>query len=270
MDGGSWFLWNNIGPNSSWAWEQCQAYNLSAGNHTLTIAYREDGSQLDKLYLSNSGTTPSGEGSAADNCSVSSGNSVTVRAMGTNGSEQITLAVGGTEVQSWTLSTSMSNYTANTSLTGNITVEFTNDDGENRDVQVDYIQVDGTTLQAENQSNNTGVWQDGSCGGQNSEWLHCNGYIEFSALKSVTSVSHSTNREMVVYPNPAHDVLKVSLPELTNKTVLSIYSSNGSLVKEVTISKGENDINLTDLGSGLYILKVKYGSELITSKFLKK
>jgi hypothetical protein len=26
---------------------------------------------------------------------------------------------------------------------------------------------------------NTGVWQNHSCGGSHSEWLHCNGYIEY-------------------------------------------------------------------------------------------
>jgi hypothetical protein len=67
MDSGSWYQWNNIGPTSSWAWYQCQSYNLSSGSHTLTIAYREDGAQLDKLYIGNS--TPSGTGSAATNCS---------------------------------------------------------------------------------------------------------------------------------------------------------------------------------------------------------
>ena len=66
MDGGSWYQWNNIGPTSSWSWEECQSYTLNAGSHTLTIAYREDGAELDKLYIGNS--TPSGTGGEATNC----------------------------------------------------------------------------------------------------------------------------------------------------------------------------------------------------------
>ncbi len=77
MDSGSWVKWNNIAIGSSWHWDQVHnadngnqvvSFNLSSGNHTLTIGYREDGTYLDKLYLTNSGATPSGEGNAANNC----------------------------------------------------------------------------------------------------------------------------------------------------------------------------------------------------------
>jgi hypothetical protein len=47
------------------------------------------------------------------------------------------------------------------------------------DVQIDYMTVNGSTRQAEDQSYNTGVWQDGDCGGEYSEWLHCEGCIGF-------------------------------------------------------------------------------------------
>jgi hypothetical protein len=72
--------------------------------------------------------------------------------------------------------------TASTSLSGGILVEFFND-ASGRDVQVDYIQVPSGTWQAESQSYNTGVWNGSSCGGSNSEWLHCNGAIGFSAYR---------------------------------------------------------------------------------------
>jgi hypothetical protein len=73
----------------------------------------------------------------------------------------------------------MTNYTASTSLSGGITFEYTNDGGS-RDVQVDYIIVNGQTRQSESQSYNTGAYLNGSCGGGgNSEWLHCNGLIGY-------------------------------------------------------------------------------------------
>ena len=68
--------------------------------------------------------------------------SFTVRARGTAGGESITLRVNNQNVQTWTLGTSMQNYTASTTLSGGITVAFTNDGGS-RDVQVDYIIVNG-------------------------------------------------------------------------------------------------------------------------------
>lgn len=70
VDDGSWFQWNQIGPNNDWAWEMSQSYDLSEGDHTLTIAYREDGAKLDKLYFGN--VDPLGEGLASSNCGQAS------------------------------------------------------------------------------------------------------------------------------------------------------------------------------------------------------
>lgn len=77
----------------------------------------------------------------------------------------------------------MTNYTATTSLSGGTTVEYAND-ATGRDVQVDYISVNGSVRQSEAQTYNTGVYQNGACGGGNgmSEWLHCNGAIGYGNL----------------------------------------------------------------------------------------
>jgi arabinoxylan arabinofuranohydrolase len=111
-----------------------------------------------------------------------SANSIVVRARGTAGSESISLRIDNTSVATWTLTTSLQNYSASTNLNGAITVAFTND-ATGRDVQVDYIVVNGTTRQAEAQSYNTALWANGSCGGGgNSEWMHCNGVIGFGNI----------------------------------------------------------------------------------------
>lgn len=108
---------------------------------------------------------------------------IVVRARGTTGQEQIRLRVNNTTVQTWTLSTNMQNCTATTNLSGGSVVEFFNDGG-NRDVQVDYISVNGNIRQSEHQTYNTGVYQNGQCGGGNgySEWMHCNGAIGYGNL----------------------------------------------------------------------------------------
>jgi endo-1,4-beta-xylanase len=104
---------------------------------------------------------------------------IAVRARGTAGGESITLRVDNSNVATWTLTTSYQTFNATTSLSGGITVAFTNDGGS-RDVQVDYIIVNGQTRQSEAQSYNTGLYANGSCGGgSNSEWMHCNGAIGY-------------------------------------------------------------------------------------------
>jgi hypothetical protein len=111
-------------------------------------------------------------------------NTIAVRMSGVVGDEAVSLQVGGSTVQSWTVNTYMADYTVNTDATGEIRVVFTNDNG-NRDVRVDYVVVNGVVRQAEDQYDNTGVWGNNACGGgAYSEWLHCNGSIGFGSVRS--------------------------------------------------------------------------------------
>jgi oligosaccharide reducing-end xylanase len=109
--------------------------------------------------------------------------SIRVRARGATGQEVINLTVGGNVVASWKLSTSFANYDVTTNLGGGINVVYINDGGT-RDVVVDYADIGGIVRQAEQQTNNTAAFGNGRCGGgQLTEWMHCNGYIGFSAYK---------------------------------------------------------------------------------------
>ena len=58
----------------------------------------------------------------------------------------------------------MANYSFSTTASGAIRVSFTND-ATGRDVQIDYITVNGQTRQAEQQTENTGAWGNNRCGG---------------------------------------------------------------------------------------------------------
>jgi endo-1,4-beta-xylanase len=157
-----------------------EAWGNSSGNVNATVW--EGGGGGGSTSTTTTTTTTSG-GSTTTTTSGGGGgsNTIVVRARGVAGSEHIYVTVDGNQIGSWTLSTSYNNYSASTNNTGGINVCFDNDDGENRDVQIDYITVNGSTRQAEDQSYNTGVWQDGECGGGDghSEWLHCEGCIGF-------------------------------------------------------------------------------------------
>jgi endo-1,4-beta-xylanase len=167
--------WRSLGQsigNHNYCVVAVEGWGGSSGSASMTVG---EGSSSTTTSSYNSTTTSSWNSTTTSNSG--SGN-ITVRARGTTGNERIEIRVNGSTVATHTLTTSYANYSANGS--GTIQVAFTNDDNGDADVQVDYITVDGTTYQAENQATNTGVYQDGSCGGSNSEWLHCNGYIEFN------------------------------------------------------------------------------------------
>lgn len=69
MDNGNFQLFNNLVTNG-WEWKKLGTYPLSNGDHTVTIAYREDGAKLDKLFLSVNDILPVGMGETAENLCV--------------------------------------------------------------------------------------------------------------------------------------------------------------------------------------------------------
>ncbi len=41
-----------------WEWVRLPRYDLTAGEHVLTVGYRENGAGLDKVSISNTATPP--------------------------------------------------------------------------------------------------------------------------------------------------------------------------------------------------------------------
>ncbi|UOQ74174.1 glycoside hydrolase family 11 protein [Hymenobacter cellulosilyticus] len=218
-----------------------------------------------------SGTTPPPTGGGGSN-------NIVVRARGTNGTENLRLTVGGVQVGAWTLGTDLQNYSVATSNTGGINVEYTND-ATNRDVQVDYITVNGSTRQAENQSTNTGVYLNGACGGANSEWLNCNGYIGFgttsstggrAALETKTVAAEVPAPRGVVskaqvFPNPSSTGrFMVQVP--AGPAQVTIRSSKGSIVQQFDATGPAAVPVQLDAKPGLYYLQVTSPAESVVTQ----
>jgi (4-O-methyl)-D-glucuronate---lignin esterase len=66
MDNGIFAMANGLG-TSGWQWGRINNYLLKAGEHTLTIAYRENGAKLDKICISDFIDPPEGLGDKAEN-----------------------------------------------------------------------------------------------------------------------------------------------------------------------------------------------------------
>jgi hypothetical protein len=64
VDNGAWVTWNdNAAVSTTWKWNTLASLSIASGTHSLVIAYREGGTKLDKLLLTNDAAfVPTGKG----------------------------------------------------------------------------------------------------------------------------------------------------------------------------------------------------------------
>ncbi len=74
-----------------------------------------------------------------------------------------------------------------------------------------------------------------------------------------------------VFPSPATDILNVSvLGELYGKgAFIKIVNENGTVVKQQQINKSIQQVDISRLAKGVYIIQVENGGKILSSKFVK-
>jgi hypothetical protein len=68
MDNGSWSMQNGVSTGDQWQWKRITSYRLTAGEHTYTLANRENGAKVDKVAITDCPYMPEGFGEDAANC----------------------------------------------------------------------------------------------------------------------------------------------------------------------------------------------------------
>jgi hypothetical protein len=89
--------------------------------------------------------------------------------------------------------------------------------------------------------------------------------IQLIQLPSYLSLEEAANAGLLIYPNPAHDYLKVILSDAKQDAVIQIYTLNGDKVVEQHVSGSETRINVSGLGKGNYMIKI-INQESVTFK----
>ena len=87
----------------------------------------------------------------------------------------------------------------------------------------------------------------------------------FSEILATDAGSLEEASTISFYPNPAKDRITVS--GTFNLSILLIYNSNGQLVKATRQSE---EIDISELPSGLYFAKAIEGEEIRSGKFMKR
>jgi hypothetical protein len=71
---------------------------------------------------------------------------------------------------------------------------------------------------------------------------------------------------MLVSPNPTNGLLNISFNTIPQNTKIELYNSIGALVLSETMNNKTNAINVMDLSSGIYFMKVLEGNKVVAVK----
>ncbi len=78
------------------------------------------------------------------------------------------------------------------------------------------------------------------------------------------------NEYFAIYPNPAKEILHVSLSQPVLNCKFKIYNNLGVMVKQIQIdSRQDNQISIADIASGVYFIELGEGNLKQIHKFIK-
>jgi len=73
------------------------------------------------------------------------------------------------------------------------------------------------------------------------------------------------DNKLGLYPNPAHYNVTINLKE---NATLTIYDVNGKIILEKQLFEGSQEIDISNINSGIYFVKLKNNTELKTEKLI--
>lgn len=302
MDNGSWTAWNNMDTATSWAWENYQSYYLSAGNHTLYVGYREDGTHMDKIYIGTGFPTDNGgnapncyavntiEENQTGFCSVDgtidtnytgytgSGFANTNNATGAGINWKTSFAAAGTKT--FTVRYASTN-TRTARLLVNGVVVTTNISFPSTGAWTTWNTVDINA--AVNGGTNTirleALTSDGLPNVDNLQFTggtaascSLSGSAVANPIMTVAADQADIHKSVVVYPNPAQDNITVKLDSYWKiGDILTVYDNTGAARVSNHQVKGNVEVmNISSLPAGMYIISIsnKAGARDII-KFVK-
>ncbi|WP_435803382.1 T9SS type A sorting domain-containing protein [Polaribacter sp.] len=92
--------------------------------------------------------------------------------------------------------------------------------------------------------------------------------FKFAATCATASVSDNTLLNISMYPNPALNRLNISAPNTIKSAV--IYNILGKQVMSLNINKNIESIDVSNLSTGMYLIKYTIGNAVGTAKFIKQ
>ncbi len=93
-------------------------------------------------------------------------------------------------------------------------------------------------------------------------------YLDQTVLRVETNII--SDNLVKIFPNPTSNILNVQNNTAIGISTLYIYSVSGRLIKHIETPGATSSIDVSDLNTGLYFLKVNMGDQISNFKFIKK
>jgi photosystem II stability/assembly factor-like uncharacterized protein len=86
-------------------------------------------------------------------------------------------------------------------------------------------------------------------------------YIDDININQAVGISELASQSISVYPNPAKGTVHFNIPNAGSKAYITLYSAVGSLLKVVPLNSEVSDVDVSDLGAGIYFYSVNRNGE---------
>jgi predicted secreted hydrolase len=99
--------------------------------------------------------------------------------------------------------------------------------------------------------------------------ISASGYA--AAITNIKNITEDDN-SIMVYPNPANNQITIDFPAFTtnNNTKMELLNLDGKLLKNKNIVKSKTQLDVSDLPSGIYVLKLTDNNGIMVKRFTKK
>lgn len=80
--------------------------------------------------------------------------------------------------------------------------------------------------------------------------------------------SDELHNEVKIYPNPASNIINISVPTSVNYSVVELIDDQGAAVKSIKSTNRTIVINTNDVSPGLYIIKISLSNSILLEKII--
>lgn len=94
-------------------------------------------------------------------------------------------------------------------------------------------------------------------------------HLDNIITENILSIEDSNLEDFTIYPNPASEKITLVIPYFEDVNI-DIYSLLGEKIQNQEISSKQTQIDISNLSSGVYLLKFSNGKEIFTQKLIKK